>query len=159
MPEQYVEDEWDLEDSDFAGYIDDGEVYDAQVVNARKIKKGFTDRETGEPVWKTVWRFKIISDDAHDGQDIYGETGVKLTAHPNCTLYNWVESVLGMNLPKGYHLKAGVLQDRRCRVEIGKRDYVKDGQEKSHNFVRGVIPTREAMANMASQAQLADEPF
>jgi hypothetical protein len=159
VTDQYQEDEWDLEESDFAGYIDDGEVYDAQVVSIRKVKKGYTDRETGEAVWRTLWRFKLISDDAHDGHDIYGETGVKLTPHPNCVFFNWVEAALGMNLPKGYHLKASTLTDRRCRVEIAKEDYMRDGQQKFHNKVRGVIPTREAMASMASQSELADDPF
>jgi hypothetical protein len=146
---------FELEESDFAGYIEDGEIYNAQLVQTNMRERNFPSEP--QPVKRVGWKFRIESDDPHDGQDIWGETSTKFVNHPGCKLKSWAEALLGQDLPAGYRLDVDTLLDRHCRVIVGKREYEKEGETKTHNFVREVHPTRENMAAMA-QAEPA-EPF
>jgi hypothetical protein len=146
----------ELEESEFSGYINDGTTYAATLVEEPKLKeKPFTDKDTGEKVKKFEFHFKLISDDGHDGQDIWGETSTRFNTHPECRLKNWSEALLGQRLPAKYKLDLDTLRDHKCIVVVGRRDYEKDGQAKSRNFVADVQPTRAAAMAMAQE----DEPF
>jgi hypothetical protein len=74
-----------LEESDFAGFIDDGQPYGAQVVGVRLREKPYKD-DAGNAVKKIEFHFKLVSDDGHDGQDIWGETSTKFNTHPSCVV-------------------------------------------------------------------------
>lgn len=146
----------ELEESDFAGYIEDGAMYTAQVRNIKLVEKPYKD-DDGNPVKKIEFKFQLVSEDAHDGDDLWGETSTKFVLHPECKLKNWAEAILGQHLPAKFRLDTDDLLDRQCRIMVGKREYEKDGEKKTRNFVRDVIPTREAMTAM--KAVEADEPF
>lgn len=139
---------FELEESDFAGYVEDGEIYNARLAQTNLKERTF--RSEPEPVKRVGWKFIIESDDSHDGQAIWGETSTKFVAHPECKLKSWSEALLGQELPAGYRLDLDTLLDRRCRVIVGKRDYEKDGETRYTNFIREVHPSREAAAAMAA---------
>lgn len=142
---------FELEESDFAGYIEDGSIYTAQLVQT--TLKEVTFPSDPNPQKRIGWKFRIESDDAHDGRDIWGETSVKFSKHPDCRLYSWSEALLGQELPAGYHLDLDTLLDRRCRVIIEKKEYTdkKTGEPKTINKVREVHPSRETLASMNNE--------
>lgn len=109
---------FELEESDFAGYIEDGEVYRATVRNVR-IKEGrFVDERTNEKPNRVEFVFKLISDDEHDGQDLWGDTSTKFNTHPNCVAED-TEIV-----PIGHLIAAtrGCYQGRAVRLDTRKGD-------------------------------------
>lgn len=141
-----------LEESDFAGYIEDGTIYEATVLNIGLRERKIRD----EDVKRIEFKFRLNADDAHDGQLIWGSTSTRFIDHPNCKLKNWAEALLGRELPSGYRLNTDDLLERRCRVVISKREWTnKDGEEQVRNEVRDVIPTKEVLAAMAA----ADDQF
>lgn len=145
----------ELEESEFAGWIDDGARYAATVVGIRLREKPFKD-DAGQPIKKIEFAFKLISDDGQDGRDIWGETSTRFNSHPECRLKNWAEAILGMKLPPHYRLDTDQLLDRHCFVVVGRKEWTnKDGEDKVRNFVRDVQPTT---ANAKALAE-ADEPF
>lgn len=156
----------ELEDSEFSGYIDDGEIYAAQLVNITQKLKPFK-ADDGSDIYKLEFKFRLSADDGHDGDDIWGDTGVKLINHPGCRLTAWATTLLGRDLVKGQRLDTDDLLDRPCRVVIGKREYADKatGMQKTHNFVRDILPTRAAMVSLAAGANRSsvddnnDEPF
>ena len=147
----------ELEDSDFAGFIDDGAQYPAKVVNVRLLDKNYVDERTGEPVKKVGFTFRLTSDDAHDGQEVRGETSTRFNSHPGCKLKTWSEALLGHRLPPGYRLDTDDLVGLSCRVLITKTTKTINGEEKTWNGVSQVLPTGEAARKLA--AEDAEEPF
>jgi hypothetical protein len=146
----------EVEESGFSGFIEDGEVLNARVVSVELKTKPFNDEKTGEPVKKFEFKFKIDDPD-HDGQMIWGETSTRLNNHPENRLHNWSEALLGQRLPPHYKLNTDDLQDRDCRIIVGKSVKQSAQGEKTRNFVREVHPTREAAARLALDDQ--NEPF
>lgn len=147
----------ELEESEFAGFIDDGEEFAATVTSIRLKDKPFKDPE-GNVVKSIEFRFKLISDDGHDGRDIWGETSTRFNTNPECRLKNWSEAILGMFLPPHYKLDTDTLLDQRCVVKIGKKEYEdKEGRPKTRNWVKDVRPTAAAAKALAASAE--DEPF
>ena len=148
----------EVEESGFTGFIEDGEILNARVVTVEWKEKPFVDDKTGEKVKKFEFKFKIEDPSGdHDGQLIWGETSTKLTNHPENRVHNWAESLLGQRLPPHYKLNTDDLQDRDCRVIVGKSVKAGPQGEKTRNFVREVHPTREVAARLAADDR--DEPF
>lgn len=148
----------ELEESDFKEHIDDGIVYVARVLGIKLKEKPYKD-DDGNPVKKVEWKFKIISDDDQNDREIWGETSTKFVDHPDCKLKNWSEAALGRILPVGYRIDTDDCLDRDVRIRVGLREYTKDGQDKKHNFVADVLPTRENVEKMKAQIDADDEPF
>lgn len=145
---------FELEESEFAGYIDDGTRYAATVVSIKKREKPFKD-DAGQTIVRVEFHFKLIADDGHDGQDIWGDTSTRFNSHPECRLKQWAEAILGMHLAPHFRLDTDMLLDRHCFVVVGKKEWVKEGESKVRNFVRDVQPTT---ANAKALAE-AEEPF
>lgn len=149
----------EVEESGFTGFVEDGEILNARVATVELKTKPFTDEKTGEPVKKFEFKFRVDDPSGdHDGQFLWGETSTKLTDHPENRLHNWAEALLGQRLPPHYKLNTDDLQDRDCRIIVGKT--VKpnaQGVEKTRNFVREVHPTKENAARLA--ADDTEEPF
>lgn len=149
---------FELEDSDFAGYIEDDTIKVASVAGVKIKEKPYKD-DDGNPVKKVEFHFVIADGSDHDGQPIWGETSTNFNNHPNCKLRNWACAILGTDLPVGYRLDTDVLIGNEVRAVIGLRDYTdKDGNPKQHNFVKDVIPTTDALDRMQSQSD-DEEPF
>src|SRR5215471_15560180 len=108
----------ELEEPNFAGFIDDGTVYPAKVRDVRLTTRNYNDRVTGEPkeTKRITFRFELVADDDHDGTDLYGETSTKFVSHVDCRIYSWAQAILGMHLPPKYRLDTDDLVDRDCRV-------------------------------------------
>lgn len=139
-----------LEDSDYAGLIEEGEIFKAKLMDIK-------ERRWDDGGRSIEFRFRINSDgDPHDGTDVWGKTSDKFVAHPNCKLYSWSEALLGMKLPGGYNLDADDLLNRECQIIVGKREYTQNGEKKERNFVRDVMPTRENMTRLMAQDE---DPF
>jgi hypothetical protein len=146
-----------LEETNYAGLIEEGSVYRAKLVDISE--KTWTPREPGkEPNTRVEFRFKLITDDddPHDGEDIWGNTSDKFVDHPNCKLKSWSEAILGMKIPPGYNLETDHLLSRECQVIIGVRQWVQNGEQREKNVVRDVMPTRENMARLIAED---NEPF
>lgn len=148
---------FELEESDFAGYIPDDEVKTATVVSVKLAEQNFVD-DDGKKVMKVEFKFKIIDGSVHDGTDIWGKTPTRFNTHPDCKLRNWAQAILGQSLPPKFRLDTDVLVGRDCRLIIGLREYEKDGQTKQTNYVKDVMPTADAMASMAAAVR-SEEPF
>lgn len=146
---------FELEESEFAGYIEDGARYAATVASIKKKEKPFKD-DNGQPVVRVEFHFKLIADDGHDGQDIWGDTSTRFNSHPECRLKQWSEAILGMRLAPHFRLDTDMLLDRHCFVVISKREYEKDGEIKFRNQVRDVQPTTASAKALAENDQ---EPF
>lgn len=148
----------EVEESDFSGYIDDGEFFSATIVNIKLEEKKYTDKETGEKVKKVVFVAELEDPaETHTGRKIYGETGVKLNTHPNNKLRNWAGAILGAELPAGYRLDTDDLIGKQCRVVVGYRTWDKDNGEKGEtNFISDIMPSSETAARMA---EAEGEPF
>jgi hypothetical protein len=156
---------FELEESDFAGYIDDGEIKSATVASVKVVEKPYVDDETGQKVKKVEFKFVINSDDAFDTQNLWGETGVRFNTHPDCKLRNWSSAILGTELASGFRLDTDHLVGNKCRIAVELYEYEDkksapnpDGsyKMKQRNRVSDVLPSREAMASMASATAYAN---
>lgn len=142
-----------LEESNFSGYLKDDTEVLAQVVDITMRERTFRDNETAK---RLSFKFKLITDDDHNNDELYGETSVNFTDHPNCRLYRWAETLLGMRLPPHYQLDTDDLLDKRCRAIIQYGTYEKNGQTVEFNKVKDIKPTRQAAEAMAATARTAD---
>jgi hypothetical protein len=148
----------EVEESGFTGFIEDGEILNAKVASVELKEKPFVDDKTGEKVKKFEFKFKINDPGGdHDDRFIWGETSTRVTDHPENRLRNWAEALLGQRLPPHYKFNTDDLQDRDCRVIVGKETKIRTQGEKTRNFVREVHPTRENAARLA--AEDTTEPF
>lgn len=149
-----------MEDSDFAGYIDDGSVYIAEVMSCGpKVQPWKND--DGSEQKRVEFKFRLISDDTFNGQDLWGSTPHNLTNNEKCKLKQWAEAILGQRLPRGCELRYGDLVHKRCRVVVERTDKIDrtTGEMKTRNKVRDVFATKEAQARLAQATAFDDEPF
>lgn len=151
---------FELEETNFAGFIDDDSIYEANVISVRVAEKPFKDDE-GNVVKKVEFKFALLDPDGpHDGDNLWGETPVRFNTHPDCKLRNWSQAILATELPVGYVLDTDILVGNTCRVVVGWKEYPdKDnpGKNKERNWVKDVMPSREGMTRMAQRPD--EEPF
>jgi hypothetical protein len=148
----------EVEESGFTGFIEDGEICTARLVSVDLKEKPFVDDKTGEKVKKFEFKFRIDDPSgAHDGQLVWGETPTRMTDHPDNRFRIWAEALLGQRLMAHHKVNTDDLQDRDCRIIVGKSVKQQGTSEKIRNFVREVHPTRENAAKLA--ADDASEPF
>lgn len=156
---------FELEDSGFKGFIPDGEICPARVLSVESKKQRFTDKETGEDVYKVEFKFEI-TDGPYEGVQLWGKTGTKYNNHPYCKLYIWSQAILGFELPIDFRLDTDDLLDKDCRIVVHLDQY-KDkttGVEKERNEVTDVMPSRSNMENfsaasLGAPASQDEEPF
>lgn len=166
--------EFELEESDFAGFIDHGTTFEATVIGVRLKEANFTDEATGQKVKRVEFKFMISDPDGiFDAQNIWGETPNKFNSHPDCKLRQWAEAILGRELPVGYRLDTDSLVGQDCKIGVSYREYddkkgVADpttGElpKKGRNDVAQVFPTDTKAAAMiaaaASNESIDEEPF
>lgn len=146
-----------LEESNFAGYIDDDEIMLGMCVGVAVKEKPFKD-DDGNPVKRVEFKFTLQDPGGpHDGNNLWGDTPVRFNTHPDCRLRNWSQALLGQELPAGFNLDLDMLLNQEARLVIGYKEYKKnDGSEGKRNFVKDLIPTKEALARMESESE---EPF
>lgn len=140
----------ELEESDFAGYIPDGQTYPATVISVGTKVMPFRDKETNEPVKRVEFKFRLISDDAHNDAELWGSTPVNFVNSDQCKLKNWAESLLGRRLSVKYRLDLDTLVGQRCLVVVERRTYEKDGRDRVTNRVRDILPTRQNSEALAA---------
>jgi hypothetical protein len=128
-----------LEESNFAGPIDEDEILAARLVGVKMVKKPFKD-DDGNEIHRVEFAFVIETPGGpFDGQKIWGDTSTVFSNNPNCRLYAWAQEILGIELPVGYDLDTEVLVSHDCRVVVGRREYQKDGKDQVRNFVKDVV--------------------
>lgn len=141
-----------LEESEFSGYLPDDDIQRVRVLTVKVAEKPYKD-DDGNNVKKVEFKTVVTSGD-HAGSYIWGETPTRFNTHSECKLRNWAQSILGQELPAGYVLDTDVLEGTEVRAIIGYKEYVKnDGTPGKRNFIKDLMPTREAMAN-----SFEDEP-
>lgn len=166
--------EFELEESDFVGFIEDGRVLEATVVAIRSKEANFIDETTGEKAKRVEFKFLISDPDGvFDGQNIWGETPNKFNSHPECKLRQWTEAILGRDLPVGYMLDTDSLIGQDCRIGVKYREFpdkkatvdpsTGELPKKGRNDVANVFPTEAKAAAIIEAARtsssIEDEPF
>ncbi len=147
---------FEMEDTDFAGYLEDDSIVTATVVAVKTVEKPYKD-DDGNPVKRVEFKFSISDGSAHDGTNVWGDTSTKFVQHPECRLRNWSQAILGQELGVGYRLDTDLLVGHDCRINVGLKQYEQNGQPKQRNFVKDVIPS--AAAINAMRAAPDEEPF
>lgn len=137
---------FELEESEWAGPIEDDTVFEAEVISVKQVVAPFKDKETGADIHQMEWKFTVVEEGSKwDGTPLYGKTGVKFNTHPDCKFKNWVVAVLAAEIDKGFRLDTDTLPGNRCRIVVSAEPYVdKKGEEKVANRVKDVMPSRDA---------------
>jgi len=145
-----------LEESNFAGPIDEDEILPARVVGIKERGKPFKE-DDGNEIKRVEFSFVIETpEQPFDGQRIWGDTSTVFTNNPNCKLYAWSQELLGMELPAGFQLDTDTLVGQDCRIIVGKREWEKDGKQQTRNYVKDVI---RAGAGASASVLPEEEPF
>lgn len=147
---------YELEESDFAGYAEDGARFTAKVTSIKLQEKPYTD-DDGNKVKKLVFKFTVVDpDEPFDEAVFYGETSTRYNTHPKCKLYVWSCAILGRELPPGYKLDTDDLLDEFCEIEVKYETYKdKEGVDQEKNSVRLVHPAGGQLETLGSD----EEPF
>ncbi len=135
-----------LEESEYAGLIPEDKVFPAEVAAITKMV-AFKDRDTGDDVYKIEFKFKIESlDSPWDGLTLKGKTGTKFNTHPDCRLRNWIQEILGTELPAGFSFDTEDLLGTKCRIIIGVNRWKdkNNGEDKESNFVKDVLRSEDS---------------
>lgn len=145
---------FELEESNYNGPIPEDTKLHAEVVSVatRKKKNG----QTGEEYERVNFKFVVADPDSpwHE-QTLYGDTPTTFNTHPDCRLRNWSQEIMGVEeLPAKFRLDTDVLEGLDCYVIVGAREYEKDGEKKTANWVKDVQRT-----NSSSTAGPDEEPF
>lgn len=149
-------DVFQLEDSEFAGYMPDDDIQRVKILTVKVAEKPYKD-DDGNNVKKVEFKTVVVGGD-FNGNYVWGETPTRFNTHPDCKLRNWAQSILGQELPAGYRLDTDVLEGAEARAIIGYKEYVKgDGTPGKRNFIKDLMPTSEAMASYGSNP--IEEPF
>lgn len=135
---------FDLEESEYHGPIPDDTVFGAEVTGCRIVEKPYYEDDGVTKVRKVEFKFILRQPGSDwDGDSYWGETPVKFNTHPDCKLKNWASAIEGVEFPAKYRLDTDILIGKPCRVIMGSRQYEKDGEKKTHNFVKDVMPARQ----------------
>jgi hypothetical protein len=170
--------EFELEESDFAGYIPDGDHIRGTITNIKQKEAGFIDDTTGQKAKRVEFTLVLGGFDSNGidqtGTKIWGETPQKFNTHPDNKLRNWSEAALGRLLPPKYRLNTDELLNKDVVVVVQYREYpdkkappLPDGTQpmKCRNDVYELKPTPDSAAAMidqrgnVAQAIDDDEPF
>jgi hypothetical protein len=145
-----------LEDSTYAGPIDEDEILPARVVGVKIVTKPFKD-EDGNEIQRVEFAFVVEAPGSpYDGQRLWGDTSTTFSNNANCKLFAWSQEMLGMELPSGYKLDTDLLVGQDCRVVVGRKEYEKDGKQQVRNFVKDTI---RAGAGSPGPVATDEEPF
>lgn len=95
----------------------------------------WNDKRTGErkEAEKLIWWFEITEDGPQGlwmSRRIKGETGAKLTNHPNNRFRAWSESLLGRDIPVGFQLSTEDLVGTACKITVRHEPDRKDPKQK-----------------------------
>lgn len=96
---------------------------DAEVVSITKKKKPFKD-DDGNDIWKFEWKF-LVNDPGgeQDGRKLYGDTGLKLSMHPNCRLTAWAQEALQTEITEGMDVDLTLCIGRQVKVIVDRKEY------------------------------------
>lgn len=151
-----------LEESTYAGPIPDDTILAAEVTAIAEKKKPFTDKETGAEIWRVEFSFVVTEPESGwKDQRIWGDTATTFSTNTDCKLRNWASELLGVEeLDSGFRLDTDLLVGQPCRIVVGARNYIKDGTDKTYNFVKDVIRAKAGvMAHQVPRAPVEEEPF
>lgn len=142
---------FELEESDYAGPIEDDTIWPAEVIEVKIAEKKYREDkdDSNSPFVKKVeFKFAVEQEGSPwDGTNVWGETPTRFNTHPDCKLKNWAQEILATEFPPGFKLDTDVLKGNKCRIVVGQREYEKDGETKKHNYVKDVLRSREAMGS------------
>lgn len=99
--------------------------------------------EDGQPKKKMQMSFKFkILEGEFKGEEVYGNTNLTFSKHPDCKLRVWVQEILGKDtLKDGFRVDTEMLEGLTCRINIAMRQGKKqaDGSFKQTNYVSDVM--------------------
>lgn len=126
-------------------------------------------RSTTEKDRQVSFKFEVD----YDGYErtIFGNTSTDFYDHPDCQLRNWVQEILGVDIPRGFDLKQTSdgefpeLISSRVEILVGVRTYTprrkpedtEDPKEKSINFAKDV--RRFSGNSAAASYDPSNDPF
>lgn len=99
----------------------------------------YTDKQTGESktFTKLEWWFKITGGE-HQGRKVKGETSAVIDNHPNNQFRQWVEGLLGQEIPVGFSFEEDDLIGLPCEITVRHNVVTKNGEERVYENVNGV---------------------
>lgn len=97
--------------------IPNDSVVDAVVHGVKKIEKPFKDRETGEPIFRIEFQFKVTGGQ-FDGRVVKGDTSTAFVKHPECKLFMWIQEILGQELPDNFELDTDLLIGKPVKIQV-----------------------------------------
>lgn len=147
--------------------IPDNTFLEAEVLNIKTVTKPFTDKETGEPVQRVEWEFKVTDESSEfKGRRVKGETSTNFTKHPDCRMFMWVQEILGTtDLPDNFNFNTEDVIGASCIVLVGLKEKPrKDGKGIwSDNSVKDVQRAADTPVTVGGGTAYSDvdmnEPF
>lgn len=144
-----------LGESNYTGPIEADTILTAKVTGVNRKETPFFN-DAGEKQWKMEFAFVVDEPgEPHDSARLWGQTSENFVNNPNCKLYAWAQEILGTELEPGFALDTDFLVGNHCRIVVGLREYEKNGQPKSANFVADVMRAKGGSV----YAAVDDEPF
>lgn len=139
--------------------IPNGTELDATVIEVKERIAPFRDKVTQEPVKLTEYTFEV----RHGDQDrrVWGEARAD-EWYPGSKHWSWVQEMLAQDLPDDFTLNTDHLEQTRCRIVVGVRNYTdKEGTPRERNFVRDVKRSRSAapVYTPPAKPEYSEEPF
>lgn len=121
-----------------SGAIPEDTVLVATLVALREEEK---TRKDGTPFTKLSWRFRVNDAESEfDGRSVFGDTGNVFAHHADCKPWAWGQSLMGFEFPAGFEVETDDFLEKDCRIVVGAREYVKEGETRVANFVTDVMP-------------------
>lgn len=143
----------EMEEVEVLPELAEDEIFEAEVVNIQIKDTPFHEDkdDPNSPLQRKMeFKFVIHAEEfsENDKRNIWGQTGVKLTNHPDNKLRQWCTTLLGVEeIPIGYVLNTDTLLSKRCRIVIGSKSYEKNGRIQTRNFVKDLMPSRQSGAS------------
>lgn len=143
--------------------IPNNTVLAAKVVSVAKKLMPFTDKVTGEEVWKVEFKFQVTEEGQFNGRRIDGLTSTNFVEAEGCKLYQWVKALLGQEIPQGFTLDTDHLQGLECSILVKadkkpRKDGTGDFWQQSVIDVRPA-ENRPVVAGSAFSGSYDEEPF
>lgn len=118
--------------------ISDDAIFPAKILKVEEIEKTFD----GKKKKRINFTFRLEADGLPwDGWELEGDVPAFLNAAPENRFRQWVEAVLGNEVPVGFQVDTDALVGQMVRVVVGARPYTdKYNNDKIWNWVKDLLP-------------------
>jgi hypothetical protein len=120
--------------------IPDGSLIAAKFVNFEETVIKWTDKNTGEAKEseRYTWHFEVTEPGPFQGRRLRGQTSRNFSVHENCKAWNWMNSLIGREIPEGEKVNPETLYGVAARVVTEQSQ--PDSQNRVWDNVVDVLP-------------------